>query len=88
MTESSTQSDHVTWSFTIKGVFWVGDKITTKPNFDEYERLNTSLTAIYNNIMNDLDCAWVTDYLGTSFESIDERMSITGRFTITIETVR
>ena len=88
MLESSTQSDHVSWEFTIKGVFYLGEKITTKANFLEYERLNTSLTVIYNNIINDLDCAWVTEYLGTAFESIDERMSITSRFTITIETIR
>jgi hypothetical protein len=88
MAESSTQADQTLWLVKLKGVFWLGEKITTKPNFEEYERLNDSLKAIYNNIINDLDCAWVTDYLTTSYESIDERMSITGRFTITIETIR
>lgn len=88
MVESSTQSDYVVWSFAIKGVFWDGEKITTKPKFEEYERLNASLSVIYKNIMDNLDCAWDSDGLRCIYESIDERFSITGRFTITIETIR
>lgn len=86
--ENSTLSDQTSWEFSIKGVFWVGEKVTTKANFLEYLRLNTLLVTIYNNIVNDLECAWITDYLRTDFESIDERMTITGRFTIMIETIR
>lgn len=88
MIESSTQSDYTTWEFTIKGVFWTGDKITTKPNLNEYLRLKDSLTDIYNNILNDLDCAWTDAFLSTRLESIDQRMAIIGRFTITIQTIR
>ena len=88
MVESSTQSDQTTYDFAIKGVFYLGEKITTKPNFSEYQRLNDSLRVIYNNIIDALDCAWVSDYLRSEFESIDERMTITGRFTITVETIR
>ena len=88
MSESSTLSDDTTWDFSIKGVFWVGEKVTEEAQFNEYLRLKGTLTDIYNNVVDDLDCGWVTDYLSTSFESIDERMTILGRFSITINTIR
>ena len=88
MIESSTQNDYTVWSFAIKGVFWNDVKITTKPDFEKYETLNASLTTIYNNIINELGCAWDSDALRCDYESIDERFSITGRFSITIETIR
>ena len=33
MLESSTQSDHVSWEFTIKGVFYLGEKSQQRRTF-------------------------------------------------------
>jgi len=88
MTESSTQNNYTVWSFVIRGVFWNDRKITTKPDFEQYETLNASLTTIYNNIISNLGCAWDSDPLRCDYESIDERFTITGRFSITVETIR
>ena len=88
MIESSTQSDHTTWNFSIKGVFYLGEKITTKTQFKEYTRLRGIISNIYNNVIDDLGCAWLAEPLDVKFESIDERFSLLANFSITVETIR
>ena len=69
-------------------MFYLGEKITTKTQFKEYTRLTGIISNIYNNVIDDLGCAWLAEPLNVKFESIDERFSLLANFSITVETIR
>lgn len=84
MINSSTLSDETQWDFHFKCVYWMGGLITTKANFKKYTELHNDFKTIYNQIINNLDCGWVSSFLNSDYENIDERLIVQERFSITI----
>ena len=83
-TEASTLSDETEYIIQIKNYRWVGGVQYTKSSLKETMDLHEAFVTIYNNIINNLECAWLTDYLNFDYENIDEKTIIQERFSITV----
>ena len=83
-TEATSLSDETEYIVQVKNFSWVGSVAHTKANMKTALDLHNEFVTIYNNIVENLDCAWLTDYLNFDYENIDDRLILQERFSITV----
>lgn len=86
--DSSTIVDHTEWTFEIKTFQWAGGVKYSLADLKVFTALHNQFQIIFNNIIDNLDCAWLGSQLVGDYENIDDRLIILERFSIIVQETR